>query len=252
MEKYKVNSSDDNDNFIVTEAYFKLHQVFRSLKTNRGRFIHIIGTPGTGKSSNVYHALKNLNLNVYDTKLFLDNVEKNSREVFKEAFKTIKSDTGAKTKREVYQKVSEYDVILFADKFLDSEFLDPQKVGLSKWMDYKGIKSIPFYFMCYFEYLKHKKLLKNTNIILQHSWMVGKYDLLTDFGLLSKAIVAVLNLSFEVIEISYSELETIKIVKSHIEDADEDTIKLYIQKYGCRPRFILGALKKERSSDINP
>lgn len=252
MEKYKVNSSDDNDNFVVTDAYFKLHQVFRSLKTNKGRFIHIIGTPGTGKSSNVYHALKDLNLNVYDPKLFLDNVEKSSKEVFKEAFKIIKNDTSAKTKKEVYQKVSEYEVILFADKFLDSEFLDPQKVGLSKWMDYKGIKSIPFYFMCYFEYLKHKKVLKNTNIILQHSWMIGKYDILTDFGLLSKAIVTVLNLSFEVVEISYSESETIEIVKSHMEDVDEHYIKLYIQKYGCRPRFILEALKKEFSCRYNP
>ena len=253
MEKYKVNSSDDNGNFVVTDAYFKLHQVFQSLKPNKGRFIHIIGAPGTGKSSNVYYALKDLNLNVYEPKLFLHNVEKSSKEVFKEAFKSIKNDMGVKTKKEVYQKVSEYEVILFADKFLDSEFLDPQKVGLSKWMDYNGIKSIPFYFMCYFEYLKHKKELKKTNIILQHSWMIGKYDLLTDFSLLSRAIVAGLNLSFEVVEISYSESEIIEIAKSHIKNADENKIKLYIQKYGCRPRFILESLKKESSlSDINP
>ncbi len=243
MEKYKVKSPDDNEKFVVTDAYHKLYHVFQDLKTDKGRFIHVIGAPGTGKSANIYHVLSDLNLNVYDARLFLDNVEKSSKEVFKDSFKTIKSDLGAETKKEVYEKVSEYDVILFADKFLDSEFLDPQKVGLSKWMDYKGIKSIPFYFMSYLEYLKHKKELKNTNIILQHSWMIKKYDLLTDFGLLSKAIVAILNLSFEVVEISYSQAETIEIVKSHIKDVDEDTVKLYIQKYGCKPRFILEDLK---------
>ncbi len=247
MVKYKVKSQDENDNFIITASYLKLYEVFQSLKTQKGHFIHVIGSPGTGKSSNIYHALSDLNLKVYDVVLLLDGTQKSSKDVFKEVFKSIKSDMGAKTKRDIYKKVSEYDALLFADKFLDSEFLDPQKVGLSKWVDYKGIKSFPFYIMCYFEYLRHKKELKKTNIILHHSWIIKinkiKYDLLTDFGLISKAIVSILNLSFEVVEISYSELETVEIVKSHVKDIDENTIKLYIQKYGCRPRFILEALK---------
>lgn len=247
MEKYKIKSHEDNHGFVITDAYFKLYQAFQSLKTDKGRFIHVIGTPGTGKSTNIYHALTDLDLNVYDAVLFLDNVKKSSKEVFKEAFNTMKKDTGAKTKEEVYEKVSNYDAVLFADKFLDSEFLDPNKVGLSKWMDYKGIKSLPFYFLCYFEYLKHRKELKQTNIILQHSWMIKingtKYDILTEFGLLSKIIVAILNLSFEVIKISYSKSETIKIVKNHIKDVDEEQIKLCIQKYGYRPRLILENLK---------
>ena len=54
----------------------------------------------------------------------------------------------------------------------------------------------------------------------------------------------ILKLFFEVIEIKYSEEETIKIVKSHFEGIRESEIKHYIKKYGCRPRYILEAIEK--------
>ena len=40
-------------------------------------------------------------------------------------------------------------------------------------------------------------------------------------------------------------METINIVKMHIETADEVMIKKYIQKYGLKPRFICNALENE-------
>jgi c-di-GMP-related signal transduction protein len=45
--------------------------------------------------------------------------------------------------------------------------------------------------------------------------------------------------------ISYSQEETIKIVKKNFKKVDDDQIKLYIDEYGCKPRFIFERLEKE-------
>lgn len=249
MEKYKVKSPEDGKVFVVTRAYQKLYQKFRNLKKEKGRIIHVIGSPGTGKSANIYSALNNLDLNIYDAILLMDGVEKSSREVFKEFFTTLKDDLGVESDAEVYQKASEFDAVLFADKFHDSQFLDESKVGLSMWTDYKSIKSFPFYLLCIIEYVKHRKALKKVNIIIQTAWTVRikgvKYDLFTDFSILSRIMAGMLKLFFEVVEISYSESETIKIVKHIMGDVEEDQIRLCIEKYGCKPRFICTALEKE-------
>jgi hypothetical protein len=84
--------------------------------------------------------------------------------------------------------------------------------------------------------------------VLQTAWRIyingKKHDIFTDLGLLSRIIVNLLKMLFDVVEISYSEKETINIVKMHIENDDEDTIKPCIQKYGRKPRFICDALEK--------
>jgi hypothetical protein len=72
-----------------------------------------------------------------------------------------------------------------------------------------------------------------------------KYDLLTDFSLLSPIFKSVLKLFFEVIEISYTELETIEIINSHFKDINPSKIKYYIDRYGCKPRLILNALTSD-------
>lgn len=72
-----------------------------------------------------------------------------------------------------------------------------------------------------------------------------KYDLLTDFSIFSKLISVVLKIFFETVEISYSEEDTVKIVKSHFKDIDDEKIKFYIKKYGNRPRYILTALENK-------
>lgn len=247
MAKYKVKSHEDGEVFVVTRAYKKLYNTLKTLKTTKGRVIHVIGAPGTGKSANIYAALKSLDLNIYDAILLMDHVEKSSREVFQEFFNTLEKDMGVDSKEEVYRKASEYDAVLFADKFHDSEFLDETKAGLSMWTDHKSIRSFPFYLFCIIEYFWHRNDLKQVNIILQTAWTVRikgvKYDLFTDFSLLSKVMANILKLIFEVVEISYSEEETIEIVKNHLPHVEEEQVWQCITKYGNKPRFICEALE---------
>lgn len=247
MASFKAGYPDDEDVFVVTPAYRKLYERFKSLKTQKGRFIHVIGSPGTGKSTNIYHALRNLDLNVCEVTLLMDGANKSSREVFKEIFHSLENDLNLKTKEKVYEKSREFDAVLFGDRFLDSEFWDDSKVGLSLWMDHQGIKALSFYLLCIVEYLKHKRDLNKINIILHHSMIVRikgvKYDLFTDWGLFSRIMTGILKLFFEVVEVSYSEPETMKIVKTHFPDADEEQIRLYIREYGYKPRFISKALE---------
>lgn len=249
MAPYKVKSYEDGEVFVVTRAYKKLYRKLKTLNITRGRVIHVIGSPGTGKSANIYAVLKDLDLNIYDAILLMDDVKKSYREVFREFFNTLQKDLEVDSKDEVYQKVSQYDAVLFADKFHDSQFLDNNKVGLSMWTDYKSIKSFPFYLLCIYEYFRHRNDLKKINIIFQTAWTVRikgvKYDLFTDFGPLSGVMRFILKLLFEVVEISYSEKETIEIVKYHLPKVSGEQIKKCIQKYGHKPRFICEALEGE-------
>ena len=54
---------------------------------------------------------------------------------------------------------------------------------------------------------------------------------------------------FEVVEISYSEEETVKIVRHHFKDIDNEKVEFYIKKYGNKPRYIMDALENE---GVNP
>lgn len=249
MADYKVQSEGDNGDFVYTRSFRKIYRMFRSLKNRKGRFVMITGTPGTGKSANIYSALKSLDLNVYDPTLFLDD-EMSASEVFSEFYRTLREDLGVKTNEEVYLKVQEYDMVLLADKLLDSEFIDKDKVGLSLWTLNKGFDTFPFYYGVLMEYLKHRKDLQGINVVIQTAFVFRfkgvKYDLLTDFYILSEILVFILERFFEVIKISYSEEETLQIVKSYFKDVDEDQVTLCIKKYGCKPRFIFEALEKRK------
>jgi len=249
MENHKITSKRDEEDFIITASFLKICQKLRSLKNTKGRIILVIGAPGTGKSSNIYKSVDKLNLNVYEPVLLMDNIEKSPREVFNEILSTLKDELDVKTEDEIYSVFSKFDAVLVADKFLDSEFLDPHKVGLALWTEYKGIKTIPLFFRWMFEYLRHKRDLKNVNLVFQTAWPIRirgfKYDLITDFGPLSVLISGILKLLFEVVEVAYLESETIKIVKNHFEDVDDDLVRKYIKKYGNRPRYILNDLEHE-------
>lgn len=87
-------------------------------------------------------------------------------------------------------------------------------------------------------YLKHRRGFQKTNIIFQTLWRIyflgRKYDAFTDMGLVSWVLVKVLELFFEVVEVSYSEEETVKIVKKHV-NASEMEIKKLIKRYGFKP-----------------
>lgn len=247
MADYKVRSEHDNNDFVYTQSFRKLHHAFNSLKIRKGRVILIIGSPGTGKSSNIYYSIKKLDLEVYEPTLFLDNIDMSSSEVFNEFYKTLRKDLHVSNNKQVYLKVKEFDAVLLADKMLDSEFIDKSKVGISLWTLNKGFGAFYFYFKVYIEYLLHRTDLKRVNLIIQTSLVFCfrgvKYDLLTDFYFISKIFIQVLRIFFEVIRISYSEDETIKIIKNNFKDIDEDEILFYIKKLGCKPRFIFEALE---------
>ena len=106
MGKYKINSLSDNGVFIVTESYKKLYNKFKSLRKSRGRIIHVIGAPGTGKSANIYAALDELDLNIYDVEFTIKDIDMDSADVFEEVYKNLKRDLRAESKEEIYKGIS--------------------------------------------------------------------------------------------------------------------------------------------------
>jgi hypothetical protein len=260
MPKFKVSSSRDNTNFVSTTSYRKLSKKFRSLKKDKGRLIHVLGAPGTGKSTNIHRALGELELNVFEFEFELSNDSMSSKEVFSEFLKSLNQqlgvnskgldanskDLGVNSKNECYQRLLDFDVVLFADKFHDIHYIEHGKVGFSMWTDTVGWRAAYFYILCIAEYIRHRRNFQDMNMIFQTAWRTyfrgKKYDIFTDLGILSRIIVGVFKLLFEVVEISYSENETIEIVKNHV-DASEADIKELIKKYGRKPRFICQELE---------
>lgn len=249
MANHKVLSARDNRNFIKTKSFYQLCSILKTLKTSKGHFILVLGAPGTGKSANIYQALSLLDLNIHDAHLFIDTNSKPG-EVFRIFWDILKEDMEVKTKKEAYIKASEYDLVLFADHFLDSEHINHDKMGLGLWTEENGPSTFPLYFKVLYEYLKHYIDLKKINIVAQTSWVIKfrgvRYDILTNFGFLSKFLVFLLKRLFEVVIISYSREEMIKIIRNHSEGVSDKKIEEYIKKYGKRPRLIFEALDKEK------
>ncbi len=248
MGEYKINCQEDIENFVATNSYNKLLESFQKLPLFKGRIVHVIGAPGTGKSTNIYSAMKELDLDFYEVKLILPSLNLSSRDIFTLMFESIKDDLGINHNGSIFPHLEKFDAVLFADQFHDSHLTHKGKFGFSQWTDYNGAKSFNFYSICLNEYLKHRTDFKNINMVLQTAWRVRmrgkKKDLFTDIGPFSSLAVTMMNVPFEVVEISYSEEETINIVKSHLIDADPDEIKHYINKYGNKPRFICEAIKR--------
>ncbi len=132
MTNHKVFSANDCESFIETKSFHELCSVLKTLKTSKGHFILVLATPGTGKSANIYQALSLLDLNIHDAHLFIDTDSK-PQDVFRIFWDILKEDMGVQTKEEAYKKASEYDLVLFADSFLDSEHIDRNKMGLGLW-----------------------------------------------------------------------------------------------------------------------
>lgn len=248
MEKYKVSSACRNEIFLITHCYSKLCHIMESLKKDKGKIVHVTGAPGTGKSANIYRALNDTDLNIYDVKFGLKSIDATSKQVFNKIFEGLSKDLKVNSKEEIYKKLSEYDAVLIADNFHDFHNLDHNYVGFSKWTNHVGFRAFYFYLLCIAEYAKHRKYFKNMNIILQTAWRIyirgKKYDLFSDLGLFSRITVGILKIFFDVAEIRYSEKETIDIVKMHVKDANTGDIKRCIHEYGCKPRFICDALEK--------
>jgi hypothetical protein len=252
MANHKVLSAEDSKDFVKTASFYVLCKKLEGLKTSKGRFIHVLGTPGTGKSANIYQAISMLDITVYDAFLFI-NADSKPYEVYKIFWDTLKKDMDVKSKKEVFKKASEFDLVLFADPFLDSEYIDKHKVGLGLWTENNGPSTFPFYFRIFYEYIKNYNDLKDVNVVTQTSWVLKfrgvRYDILTDFHLLSRALVFILNLFFDVVVISYTKEEMIKIVKTNYDYLSDEEIEDYIKKYGNRPRFIFKALEKDFSDE---
>ena len=247
MGQHKVNSSKDNTIFIVTRSYKNLKNVFTNLKEHKGNIIHVVGAPGTGKSANIYHALEEMDLNIYEIDSSLSNPHAHSQEVFCTLIKDLKNSLEAESKLEVYNKLADFDAVLFADQFHDKHLIDNKKVGFSEWTRKVGFKSLRFYLICIKEYLKFYKKFKKMNIIFQTAWRIRirgeKYDLFTDFGIFSRMILIILGRLFCVVEISYSNSETVNIIKSHLKDIDDKKMEECLNKHGTRPRLILNDLE---------
>ena len=248
MGKYKINSATDNRVFVVTESFLKLCNIFKTLKNSRGKIIHVVGAPGTGKSTNIYTALEKQGLNVYIVKSRIKDANINSKKVFNSVYNGFKKDFGVESREEVYNCMAGFDALLFADMFHDSHLVDDDTVGFSVWAGHAGVRAIKFYLLCIVEYLKERRQYKRINIVLQTAWRFHfrgkKYDLFTDMGIISRIVLAVMGTIFDVVLISYTPEETIKIVKNHV-NADDKLIEHYINEYGSRPRFICQAIEKE-------
>jgi hypothetical protein len=246
MPKFKVSSSGDNTKFVSTASYRKLSKKFRSLKKDKGRIIHVLGAPGTGKSTNIHRAMGKLNFNVFEFEFELSNDSMSSKEVFSEFLKSLEEQLGVNSKEESYKRLLDFDVVLFADKFHDIHYIEHGKVGFSMWTDTVGLRAAHFYILCIVEYIRHYRNFQDMNLVFQTAWRTyfrgKKYDIFTDLGVLSRIIRGFLKLLFEVVEISYSDEETIEIVKNHV-DASEADIKYLIKKYGRKPRFICQELE---------
>lgn len=250
MVKFKVNIAEDDQDFTVTAAYRKLFKQLKELKTCKGRIIHVIGAPGTGKSANIYKAVNNLDLNVYNAILKLDDIHQSSMDVYNKFFHSLKEDMKVKGVDEVFERAAEYDAVLLADRFHDSHYLYDDKVGFSLWMDHKGFRSFPFYLSLVLFYFRNKSKFRRLNLVFQTAWTFRvrgvKKDLCTDFGLLTKIFVSFLNIFFVVVEISYTESEIIEIVKKRMPGLGDEDIRPYIACYGNRIRFILEAIEKSQ------
>ncbi|MDI6644477.1 MAG: hypothetical protein QME14_05400 [Methanobacteriaceae archaeon] len=246
---HKVNSGFDNSIFVETRPYKKLCKLLSRLKSDKGIIVHVTGAPGTGKSSNIYSALIDLDINFYEPEFILYDKNANSRTVFENIFHYLKEDLGVNSHKELLEKLSEFDLVLFADKFHDSHLINKKLIGFSRWTDYKGFKSIYFYWLCIKEYLSHRREYNNINMVFQTAWRIywggEKYDLFTDLGIISLLLRKLLNLLFEVVNIQYNNEEIIKIIKAHDPQLDDIEIAYYIKKYGSKPRFILSQGRKD-------
>ncbi|EKF84724.1 hypothetical protein [Methanobacterium formicicum] len=247
MNGYKIMDQEENQTFVVTQSYQNLLSTFHKLPDHGGIIVHVVGAPGTGKSTNIYAAVNELGLNFYEAKLPIPSLDLNSRDVFNLMVKSMKQDLGVKSNESLFDVLKKFDAVLFADLFHDYHVVNEDCAGFSQWTDYAGFKSLNFYLICIYEYLRHRNDFKDVNMVFQTAWRIyrggKKKDLFTDMGPLSRLAVSILEFPFEVVEISYSEEETINIVKSHLSDTSSDEIKQYMKKYGNKPRFICQDIK---------
>ncbi len=126
--------------------------------------------PGTGKSANIYTAVNNLDLNVYNAILKLDDIHQSSMDVYNKFFHSLKEDMKVKGVDRVFERAAD-DAVLLADRFHDSHYLYDDKVGFGfTWMDHKGFRSFPFYLSLVLFYFGNKSKFRRLNLVFQTAW----------------------------------------------------------------------------------
>jgi len=243
---FKVNRAEDNRIFVETESFRRLIEELEELKGSRGNILHVIGAPGTGKSSNIYHGIRKLGMNVYEVPCNLETVEVTAEEVFRSILEDVKSELGVDSAADVYRRFAEFDAVLFADRFHDShDFSD--SMGFSQWTLGAGGEALKFYLKCIREYLRYRSVFRDMNIIFQTAWRLRfrgkKPDIFTDIPVISPLLCHLLMVPFRAVKIDYTRQETLSIIRAHMDCADADEIQGYIDLYGCRPRLILEKMK---------
>ena len=238
---YKVNSADDNKIFIETESYRRLLGALRSMKYLSGEILHVVGAPGTGKSANIYRAIGEVDLHVYEVPCNLQSPNISADDVFNQVIRGLKEELEADTVSDIYRRFTEFDAVLFADRFHDSHEFS-RFTGFSQWTAMGGLEPLRFYLKCIGEYLRNRSVLCEVNIIFQTAWRFyfrgKKYDLFTDIPVISSLLFHTLSIPFRAVKIDYTREETLNIIRAHL-DADESEIRRLIDLYGCRPRIIL-------------
>lgn len=247
MELFRVFSEIEKGKFVNTCSYKELYKKFQNLKSDKGKILFVVGAPGTGKTANIITAIEQLNLNIFrfNDKIPFDLI--NSKEIFSEISNSFKYQLGTTSTEEAFKCISDFDAVMFGDNVQPTKFENEKSIPFSYWTERAGFKALYFYFLCIIEYFNHKENYKKVNIIFQTAFEInfnGKtYYLFTDLGILSKFAVLLFKIFFDLIVISYSEKETIEIVKCHVKTSDND-IKHLIKKYGRKPRFICQELSK--------
>jgi hypothetical protein len=238
---YKVNSADDNNIFIETEPYRCLLGAISSMKDVRGEILHVVGAPGTGKSANIYRAISEADLHVYEVPCNLESTDLSADDVLHQLVDGMKEELDADTVTDIYRRFTEFDAVLFADRFHDSHEFS-SFTGFSQWTARGSLEPLRFYFKCIVEYLRNRRILSEVNIIFQTAWRFyfrgKKYDLFTDIPVISSLLFHTLSIPFRAIKIDYTREETLNIIRAHL-DADESEVQRLIDIYGCRPRIIL-------------
>jgi hypothetical protein len=157
MNQYKIRDQGENQTFVATRSYQNLISTFQKLSDEKGRIVHVVGAPGTGKSTNIYSAVEEMGLNFYEAKLPLSSLDLNSRELFNLMIEYMEKDLRIKSPDTLLDHLKEYDAVLFADQFHDYHVMGEGYAGFSQWTAHKGLRSFNFYLICIYEYLRHRK-----------------------------------------------------------------------------------------------
>jgi len=69
----------------------------------------VVGAPGTGKSINIYSAIEELELNVYEVKSILPSRNMNSKDVFQMMVESIREDLKISPSDDIFANLGKFE-----------------------------------------------------------------------------------------------------------------------------------------------